>query len=220
MSEHVTEWLGIYLDGELDGRRRHQVEEHLEKCAACRAELAELRSLSNVLQETSPAESAMRADRFAANLVLQLHARETAGSLPRHAPAPQPSPSLGAAWWLVPALLLAAWVSFQVFLNTSTLALLAGRAGLFGNVASWLPGGVGETAWYSASLSLFGSQLNSSGRDLLDGLNVVSLLSSSFIIQFAWQAGVALLDLGWLAFWLRRRPPVKAADRLQTPFRS
>ena len=29
MSNHVTEWLNAYFDGELTGRKLHQVEEHL-----------------------------------------------------------------------------------------------------------------------------------------------------------------------------------------------
>lgn len=38
--------LGMYLDGELRGRRRRSVQDHLEACESCRSELAWLSSIS------------------------------------------------------------------------------------------------------------------------------------------------------------------------------
>ena len=46
MSNHVSEWLNAYLDGELKNGRLHQVEEHLATCEACQAELESLQGLS------------------------------------------------------------------------------------------------------------------------------------------------------------------------------
>ena len=60
MNEHVTPWLGAYHDGELRGRRLQQVETHLAHCAACRAELEELRALSALLQESPVPETFTR----------------------------------------------------------------------------------------------------------------------------------------------------------------
>ena len=54
MSEHVTEWLNAYLDGELHGARLRQVENHLAECAECRAELDECAELSALLQRNRP----------------------------------------------------------------------------------------------------------------------------------------------------------------------
>ena len=51
MSNHVTEWLSAYLDGELKGRQLQQVEEHLAECEACQAELDSLQGLSGLLHE-------------------------------------------------------------------------------------------------------------------------------------------------------------------------
>ncbi len=36
--KHVTELLQLFVAGELDGPRKHVVEEHLKKCSACRDE--------------------------------------------------------------------------------------------------------------------------------------------------------------------------------------
>jgi anti-sigma factor RsiW len=50
MSNHVTEWLNAYLDGELHGSRLYHVEEHLAACEFCQAELESLDHLSALLQ--------------------------------------------------------------------------------------------------------------------------------------------------------------------------
>ena len=51
MSNHITEWLSAYFDGELKGRQLQQVEEHLAECEACQAELESLHGLSVMLHE-------------------------------------------------------------------------------------------------------------------------------------------------------------------------
>jgi hypothetical protein len=52
--------LSEYLDGALDGRARVRVEQHLERCAECRSELAELRGtvllLRSLAAEEEPSE--------------------------------------------------------------------------------------------------------------------------------------------------------------------
>ena len=56
MSNHVTQWLSAYHDGELKGRQLQQVEEHLAECEACQAELDVLQGLSQLLQEVPVGE--------------------------------------------------------------------------------------------------------------------------------------------------------------------
>ena len=46
--------LGSYLAGALDAASRHEVGEHLESCASCRAELAELAALPGLLARVGP----------------------------------------------------------------------------------------------------------------------------------------------------------------------
>ena len=57
MSNHVTEWLNAYLDGELHGSRLQHVEAHLAECDACQAELESLERLSSLLQKSLPRSS-------------------------------------------------------------------------------------------------------------------------------------------------------------------
>ena len=42
MSNHVTEQLNAFVDGELKGKQLRQVEEHLVTCEACQTELESL----------------------------------------------------------------------------------------------------------------------------------------------------------------------------------
>jgi anti-sigma factor RsiW len=46
------DWIGAYHDGELDESRRAQMDQHLEACPPCAAELAELKKLSGLFVET------------------------------------------------------------------------------------------------------------------------------------------------------------------------
>ena len=48
MAEHVLDWLGAYLDGELAGQRLKLVEDHLAACPECQAELSALSHLSEM----------------------------------------------------------------------------------------------------------------------------------------------------------------------------
>lgn len=58
MKDQWTERLSEYLDGELPAGERHQVEEHLAGCTACRATLDDLRRVvarAGSLDDTAPA---------------------------------------------------------------------------------------------------------------------------------------------------------------------
>ncbi|HEV3468707.1 MAG TPA: kelch repeat-containing protein [Pyrinomonadaceae bacterium] len=67
---HCRPLLSPYIDGELDARRRGAVEEHLDGCAACRAECEELRRASALasslrLPDAAPAAFPLRLKRQA-----------------------------------------------------------------------------------------------------------------------------------------------------------
>jgi anti-sigma factor RsiW len=47
----ISQQLGLYLDGELDARGRATVERHLQECAPCRAELADLSAISRLIAQ-------------------------------------------------------------------------------------------------------------------------------------------------------------------------
>jgi hypothetical protein len=75
MSEHVLDWIGAYLDGELEGDRRRGVEAHLRACADCRAEAEALRSLTARLQAYPPPPARTPPEQFVAQVRLRLPPR-------------------------------------------------------------------------------------------------------------------------------------------------
>jgi len=196
MIEHVTDLLGAYLDGELHNLRLRQVEDHLAKCAACRAELEELRGLSLLLQESVPAEALTPTDRFVANLTL---------NLPRRPDPVRSRTSFEFLWWLLPASTLVLWFLFQTAATLSTLVSAASMTGLFGNATAWLQNGSQNAAWFSASMNLFGSHINGDTRTTLDVLNGLSVFGAGYLVQLIWQAAIGLVIAGWLAAWFAYR---------------
>lgn len=50
MTDHVSQLLSPYMDGQITLPERQRVEKHLSDCAICRAELAELRALTGALR--------------------------------------------------------------------------------------------------------------------------------------------------------------------------
>lgn len=63
--DHSTyrEWLNLEADGRLPREERGRLEQHLGTCSACRAELAELRTLDGLLlQERVPVRESFRDD--------------------------------------------------------------------------------------------------------------------------------------------------------------
>jgi predicted anti-sigma-YlaC factor YlaD len=112
--QHVNHLLSEYHDGELSPARRRQVEAHLGTCVECRAELQELRQLSALLQEVPMPDAFSSPQLFNAQVALRLERREA-----------ERSPYPGAAWHVVPVLLLTGLVVLQ-----GLLALLGGMVGL------------------------------------------------------------------------------------------
>jgi uncharacterized protein YidB (DUF937 family) len=209
MTEHVTDWLNAFLDGELNGLRLHQVQDHLARCGACRAELEQLQSLSQMLKGAAPAVADQPADRFIAELTLMLPRREggTASLNERE--------NIG--WWLAPAGAVAAWASLQAVLTLSGLIDTARSAGLLDGAASWVSNGPQHTAWFLASLGLFGSHLAGNGLTLLNVLDGLGVLRSDLSVQLAWQAGIGLLYWAGLIFWWTRLAGQTPTQSLEQP---
>src|SRR5262245_60905372 len=107
MSDHITEWLDAYLDGELKEKQRQRVEEHIAECATCKAELDTLQGLLALLQQV-PVPDLPSPERFAAQVNLLLPQKRSAR--PR-------SQLFEIGWWLLPVGLMLAWV----FISTATL---------------------------------------------------------------------------------------------------
>jgi anti-sigma factor RsiW len=192
MNEHVTLWLGAYHDGELRGRRLQQVEAHLAHCAACRAELDELRALTALLQESPVAELYTPPERFIAQVGLRLARRPA---------QPIWKSILEVGWWMAPVGLLASWAFIQVVLAVASTILYAVRIDVIGNaVAGWLP--PLEEPWLTQIARLSGASLNDAGMAVL---RLLGLLSWSTMLNLVVSLVIGLLYWSWLASWWARR---------------
>ena len=195
MTEHVTRWLAAYHDGELKGLRLRQVESHLAACPACRAELAEMESLSTLLQVAPSAETPTSPDRFVAQVQLLLPRRPTQPTWRR---------VLERVWQLAPAGLLGAWAIAQAVFIVATVVLIALQLGLGGDLVSGPdPGAAGGIT------ELLGADvgLQEVGRIALQLLSAGGSLGSGFLLNLVLMVGFGLLYWSWLAtWWIRRRP--------------
>ena len=125
MTKHVSDRLGAYHDGELHGRQLQQVEAHLARCEACRAELENLQALTALLQESPAAETLTHPERFVAQVGLRL---------PRHPARPAWHRALELGWRTVPLGLFGAWAFVRaVFIVANILQI-----GLGGGLAAKL----------------------------------------------------------------------------------
>jgi anti-sigma factor RsiW len=207
MIEHVTEWLGPYLDGELHGLHKQQVEAHLNRCAACRSEMESLQALSGLLQ-TDPGQPLPSTEKFIARLTLALPRR--------HATAPRRK-AWPVVWWFVPTGIMITWVALQLTSWLIDIAAALQGAGLTGSTVSWLhlPS---QAAWFSASMSLFGGQLSAGGKSTLAFFNQADLFLQNFAISLAWQAALVGLYWTWLTIgWIRYRTNTIAQAKLNLP---
>lgn len=196
MSRHVTNWLGGYLDGELSYVRLWRVESHLSQCAACRAELDELRRLSALLQESPPAEDITTPERFVASVGLRLRDRPDQS-------APQRALEMG--WRLVPAGLLGAWAFVQTVFIVAGVVQAAGWMGLGGDFAArWLPASQGGL-WLSALFSLSDASLSGVAGIMLQLLRNGGPLGWTVTSYLLLLVVIGLLYWSWLASWWVRR---------------
>jgi predicted anti-sigma-YlaC factor YlaD len=205
MNDHVTEWLGAYLDGEVHGERLQQVGTHLLTCTICQADLDSLQRLSNLLQEMPAAVSILPADRFVPHVLLRLPSR----------PQPLSDRILKTSWSLVPAILLAALVFFQTVWVVNGLALLAGQTGLFGATFTWLEPVSTQGAITAGIAYLLNAIPGHAGQVLIEILNGGEWLNNTLLIPLSIQVSLMLLFASWLASWFAQRHaiPNRAGQR-------
>lgn len=206
MHEDMHNLLNAYLDGELHGTRHLEVERHIASCASCQEEIKVLQTLSALLR-AAPAPDFIPTEKFISNLNL---------SLPRRDQPVRSTKTASMIWWLAPLGLILAWFFVRtVFTLTSAVAVTDG-ANLIGQASNWFGRGL-DAFWYPALSGMFAGQ--SAGiRTALSLLNEVNVIGSDLLSGFLWQAGIALLYLGWLAlWWFARRPQLikNAAGSLQ-----
>jgi len=190
MSNHVTEWLNAYLDGELKSRKLHQVEEHLAECEACQAELESLQGLSSLLHEV-PAGGFTANETFVSQVNLLLPQRTVASARRK---------ALEVGWWMVPVGLLLAWVFVNTTIMVSDVVSTANNFGLLDNM-NLLASDTSNNAYWTSRLDQFGL-LQGNG---LQWAERTESISRNVIPQIIWQVSIAILYLAWIAIWWTRR---------------
>jgi len=191
MSNHVSEWLNPFYDGELHGNRLHQVEAHLAECELCQKELESLDRLSNVLHMV-PAPEFVSAERFASQVSLRLPHKQMI--VPR-------KQILEIGWWMVPVGLLTVWVFIGTAFFISDILSAANNLGLLGGISSWLAFGSSNSVYWSATLGQFGV-LSGNSLNWAESTEALTKTSLPFITL---QISIALLYLSWMAIWWARR---------------
>lgn len=190
MSNHMTEWLNAYFDGELHGNRLHQVETHLAECELCQAELESLERVSSMLHEV-PTPELMPVDRFAAQVSLRIPHQQTVVSGKK---------IVEFAWWMIPVGLLAAWIFIGTAFVLGDVLSTAGRLGFLSGMSDWLASGPSNDIYLSATLGQSG---------LLSGNSLNWLEATETFTRMSWpqiilQVAIALLYLSWMAIWWAR----------------
>ncbi len=105
--DHVTDFLGAYLDGELRVSQAERIEKHLEMCALCRLELTELTKLNNLLQDTVSTPTMKSEDQFVADVGLLLRRQPESSTWER---------VLLTGWKAIPVGLATTWIFIQTSL--------------------------------------------------------------------------------------------------------
>jgi len=190
MSNHVSEWLNAYHDGELHGNRLHQVEAHLAECELCQKELESLDRLSNVLHMV-PAPKFVSAERFASQVSLRLPHKQTVISR-KHI--------FEVGWWMIPVGLLGIWVFIGTAFFVSDILSAANSLGILNNISGWLTFGSSSAASWTATLGQFGVL----GGRSLTWAETTEALTRTFLPFITLQVSIALLYLGWMAIWWAR----------------
>jgi len=191
MTNHVTDWLNAYFDGELTGKRLHQVEEHLAECKACQAELEALGNVSGLLHEV-PLPDFPSPERFATQVNLLLPQKRT----------PAPGRQLfEVGWWMIPVGLLAVWVFISTAVLLSNVVSMAESFGLLDDTtASWISS-PSDTADVTSTLGQFGMLEGNS----LQWAETTENFTRGLFPQIVLHVSVALLYLAWIAVWWARQ---------------
>jgi len=190
MSNHVTEWLNAYYDGELKGKRLQQVEEHLAVCEVCQAELESLQGLSALLQEVSVPEFPSP-ERFATQVNLLLPQKRTTTPGNR---------LFEIGWWMIPVGLLAVWVFISTAALLGDAMSTAKNLGILDSTTASFISAPSETVVVTSTLGQFGML---QGNSLQWAERTENFTRDSFP-QIVLQVSVALLYLTWFAVWWTR----------------
>jgi len=195
MAEHMKQWLGAYLDNEMNQEMQGKVEAHLATCSSCQAELEELKSLSKLLKTAARGKSLAPEAHFSARVALKL---------PRRQIPPLASSAARIGWWMIPAGILSAWAFLQAVQVVSSLALAAGQFGLISGPLAWLSGLNGQNLFTSVVLSLVDGRFGLATSSFLAFFGRGTGIVWNLFIPVLFQSALALLFASWLAVWWLR----------------
>lgn len=190
MSNHVTEWLNAYFDGELSERRLRQVEEHLAECEACQTELDSLYSLSELLHEV-PAPEFTSVERFASQVSLRIPHKQAIISKKQ---------IVEFSWWTIPVGLLTSWIFISTAFVLGDILSAASNLGLLSGLSDWLGSGASNDVYLSTTIGQMGL-LSGNGLNWAEATETFTRMSLPQIIV---QVSIALLYLSWIAIWWAR----------------
>lgn len=190
MSNHVTKWLNAYLDGELQGNRLQQVEEHLTACEVCLAELDSLQSLSGLLHE-GPTPEFPSPERFATQVNLLLPQKRT---------APPERRLFEIGWWMIPVGLLVVWVFISTTALLGNAVSTAKNFGILDSTTASFISVPSETVEVTSTLGQFGMLHGNS----LQWAETTESFTRGLFPQIVLQVAVAFLYLAWFALWWTR----------------
>lgn len=201
MSNHVSEWLNAYLDGELPRSRLHYVQTHLAECDACLAELDSLENLSVLLHQV-PAPEFTLAERFAAQVNLRLPPQKATTSRKK---------ILEVGWWMIPVGLLAIWIAINTSFFVYDMLSVANSFGLLTNVSDWMRLVTSNFAGWSSVLGEIGILRGNS----LNLVTSTEAFTRTSWIQITLQVSIALLYLSWIVLWWARNTRYQHQQRGQ-----
>lgn len=190
MSNHVTEWLNAYLDGELQGNRLQHVQEHLAACEVCQDELDALQSLSGLLQAV-PLPDFPSPERFATQVNLLLPQKRTATPNSR---------IFEIGWWMIPVGLLAVWVFISTAALLGDAVSTAKNFGILDSTTASFISAPSETIEVTSTLGQFGMLHGNS----LQWAETTESFTRGLFPQIILQVAVALLYVTWFAVWWAR----------------
>jgi hypothetical protein len=198
------EWLGAYLDGELNEARQAWVEEHLTICSACQSELEELRARTGLLHAAPTPRSPRSSQAFAADVLRALDA-----------PArPRPGAGLPRLALYLPLGLFGMWAALQavVWVSSALLLSMDYLPGLRGGIDGLLFFGRGAlggwTGWLDQALSLLGITVLAEWPGWLAQIPWPAVL---ILVELVLAALFAVLFTAWLAgLWSVRRAQQRA----------
>lgn len=190
--DHVTDFLGAYLDGEIRSSQVDRIEKHLETCALCRHELAELTVLRHLLQSTASAPTLKSEDQFVADVGLLLQRQPESPALER---------MLTTGWKAIPVGLATTWIFVQTSLIIMTCVYLVslvapGTAGIDQILSVPTP-----SAWSNAlgwiAQPLMIQILEIVTQLLRQDMHIYWHISVFLVVPFV----IGILFLCWLASW-------------------